>query len=319
MRIVRTAVISIVAAAVIFVGYGSWRTSDALRGLLTVGAITAQGGDGWPAPETAFDIGFVGDPKIALGIDFEDVTLQGELGAMPAWLVRPTADTSKVWGIVVHGIGGRRENGYRFVPSFLDAGMPALLVTYRNDEGAPRSTEGVYAFGLTEWRDVETAVEYCLGRGATSVALLGESMGGGIVGQFLRHSPLAPKVSALLLDAPAVDFPAVLADQMRRAGAPLPAILGPTGMLLFQWRSGVPISRAVVMDDIAGFAGPLFISHGSGARVVPVATSDRLVEQRRGPTEYLRTDADHIQSFKSDPARYRDALTAFLRGVASSE
>src|SRR5690606_2385701 len=105
MRIVRTAFVFVIAAAVIFISSGSWKTSEALRGLLTVGAVTAQSGDGWPAPETAFAIGFVGDPKTALGTAFEDVTLQGELGPMPAWLIQPPAAASNVWGIVVHGIG----------------------------------------------------------------------------------------------------------------------------------------------------------------------------------------------------------------------
>ena len=37
---------------------------------------------------------------------------------MPAWLIRPAAGSaaSESWAIFVHGIGGRRENGYRFLP-----------------------------------------------------------------------------------------------------------------------------------------------------------------------------------------------------------
>lgn len=318
MRFVGPLLAAIVLIALAALGIGGWLVSSELLKLLTVGAVTAQTGEGWPAPETPYDIGFVGDPRAAFGTDFEDVTLEGELGPLPAWLIRPPGEPKDVWAIVVHGIGGRRENGYRFVPSFLDAGMPTLLVTYRNDEGAPISTEKAYAFGLTEWRDVEKAVEYALAQGAQSVVLLGESMGGGIVGQVLRQSSVAPKVSALVLDAPAIDFPAVLAMQMRQAGAPLTAVLGPVGMRFFQWRSGVPIAQAIVTDTLADFTGPMFISHGSGDRIVPVETSDRLVELRRAPTEYLRTGADHIQSFRSDPERYRASLTAFLRSLAAA-
>lgn len=317
MRLIRWVAFSAAVAVAIFVGYGAWHTSSVLLNLLTAGGPTAQG-EGWPAPETPLDIGYVGDPREAFGIAFEDVVLETELGPGPAWLVRPQsgAGETKVWGIVVHGIGGRRENGYRFVQPFLDAGMPVMLIAYRNDKDTPLSREGLYAFGLTEWRDVETAVEYALASGAASMALLGESMGGGIVGQFMRRSPLAGQVSALLFDAPALDFPAVLFDQMRRSGAPLPEVLAPAGMWLFRLRTGIDLADARVIDAVAAFDGPVFVSHGAADRTVPVTTSDLMVERRSRPTEYLRTDADHILSFRSDPERYRAAMGAFLHGLA---
>lgn len=199
LRLLRFFVVAVLSSAVIFVAIGAWQTADRLGDLLTVGNKTAQG-DGWPAPETPFDIGFVGDPQVALGAPFEDISIQTELGAAPAWLIAPDdgAPASKIWAIVVHGIGGRRENGYRFVPAFREAGMPTMLITYRNDAGAPLSKERLYAFGLTEWPDLEAAVEHALAAGAGSVVLLGESMGGGIVGQFMRHSQRRDRVAALL-------------------------------------------------------------------------------------------------------------------------
>ena len=47
-------------------------------------------------------------------------------------------------------------------------------------------------------------------------------------------------------------------------------------------------------------------------RIVPVASSDHLAANRPHPTEYLRTEADHIQSWKADPDTYDAALSAFL-------
>jgi len=313
MKFVRFLLISVAVGAAIFIAYGSWRTSAELANLLTVGGGTAQG-SGWPPPETAYDIGYVGDPKTAFGFEFEEVTLETELGGAPAWLVMPdpAVQRADTWAIVVHGIGGRRENGYRFMSIFRHAGIPTMLIAYRNDAEAPLSSEGLYAFGLTEWRDLEPAVEYALANGARSVVLLGESMGGGIVGQFMRQSPLREHVSALLFDAPALDFPAVLVDQMTRSQAPLPSVLSVTGMWFFGMRTGLDIADADVMDAVIGFDGPVFISHGAGDRIVPVETSDRVVEARTAPTEYLRTDADHILSFKSDPHRYRAAMGGFL-------
>lgn len=304
---------ALAVAAVIFLAYGSWRTYAITDRILTVGGNTAQN-SGWPAPETAADIGYVGNPQQAYGYAFEDVAIATELGDAPAWLVRPTSSSS-TWAIIVHGIGGRRENGYRFLPTFRNAGLPTLLISYRNDDGAPLSPDHRYAFGLTEWRDLDAAVTYALANGADDVVLLGESMGGGIVGQFLRQSQHADRVKAIVLDAPAIDFSATVLDQMRQLDIPLAGVLLRGGLTLGAWRMPFDLRQANVMAEYAGFAGPLFLSHGSADRIVPIGVSDDLVARRTAPTEYLRTGADHIQSWKEDPARYDAALLAFLRTI----
>jgi pimeloyl-ACP methyl ester carboxylesterase len=299
-----------------FLSYASNQAANFLAQSLTVGGETAQG-SGWPAPERPEDIGYVGDPQAAFGYQFEDIALPTDIGDMPAWLVPPAEgmENADRWAIFVHGIGGRRENGYRFLPVLHDAGLPVLMLAYRNDEGAPAAPEGVYAFGLTEWRDLDAAVGYAVANGAGSVVLVAESMGGGIVGQFLRRSERAQRVAAIVLDAPAIDFPGVMLDQMRRLGVPLAPLVGRGGTWLFAWRTGVDFGDAVVAGPLAGFTGPLFLSHGSADRLVPVATSDWLARERRSPTEYLRTEADHILSWKEDPARYDAALSGFLATV----
>lgn len=312
---VRGVVIAAAVAAAIFVAIGSWQTASNLEATLRVGAPTAQG-SGWPTPQRPEDIGFVGDPRVAFGLDFEDVRVPTDLGETPAWLVPPAEGTSSTtWAIVVHGIGGRRENGYRFLPTFLQAGMPTMLISYRNDEGAPAGPSGFYAFGLDEWHDLDAAVKVALDRGAQSVVLLGESMGGGIVGQFLRHSGHAGRVKAIVLDAPAVDFSAIVIAEMRRMSIPLAGLLAGGGIRLMASRTGLDFAGADVTQEFAAFQGPLFIAHGRADSIVPVATTDRLVAGRRGLTDYLRTGADHIQSWKEDPVRFDAAFLAFLRSL----
>jgi uncharacterized protein len=315
-RRVRGAVVAVIVAAAIFFAIGSWLTASNLEATLRVGAAMAQG-SGWPAPQGPADIGFVGDPRSAYGFDFEDVPVRTDLGDAPAWFVPPAPATSatNTWIIFVHGIGGRRENGYRFLPTLREAGLPTLLISYRNDEGAPAAPNGFYAFGLDEWHDLDAAVNLALDRGAQSVVLLGESMGGGIVGQFLRRSDHADRVKAIVLDAPAVDFSAVMIAEMRRMNIPLARLLARGGIWLTALRSGLDFADADVTEEFASFAGPLFISHGRADGIVPVTTSDHLVSQRRALTDYLRTGANHIQSWKENPARYDAALLAFLRSL----
>lgn len=313
-RRLRGILVAVLAAVVIFLVVGSWQTAANLEATVRVGAATAQG-SGWPTPQGPADIGYVGDPRAAFGFDFEDVAVRTDLGDAPAWLVPPAPAAAKTWAIIVHGIGGRRENGYRFLPTFREAGMPTLLISYRNDEGTPAAPDGFYAFGLSEWHDLDAAVRFALGRGARSIVLLGESMGGGIVGQFLCHSEQAPQVKAIVLDAPAVDFSAIMVAEMRRMKIPLAGLLARGGIWLTALRTSIDFADANVTNAFADFPGPLFISHGTIDRIVPVATSDRLVSERKAPTEYLRTGADHIQSWKENPSRYDAALLAFLRSL----
>ncbi|WIY51535.1 alpha/beta hydrolase [Devosia sp. YIM 151766] len=311
----KSAIWALGAAVILGAGYivvGSWQAANLLDGTLRVGAATAQN-SGWPAPESPADIGYEGDPENAYGYTFQDVVLEGQLGNLPAWLIpakEPSA--SQPWAIFVHGIGGRRENGYRFLPTLHEAGLPVLMISYRNDGDAPSDPSGLYAFGLTEWQDLETAVRYATDNGAPTIIVVAESMGGGIVGQFLRQSDASSSISAIILDAPAIDFRALITAQIERMNLPLAPILA-RGALWFSERSvPVRLADAVTVDEFAEFQGPLFLSHGFADSIVPIHSSDDLVARRAYVTEYLRTEADHIQSWKVSPARYEASLSDFL-------
>jgi uncharacterized protein len=150
------------------------------------------------------------------------------------------------------------------------------------------------------------------------VIVIAESMGGGIAGQFLRRSENAGAVAAIVLDAPAVDFHAVLVDQIGRMGLPLPSLLAGGAL----WFSGlalpVRLGDAATTAEFARFRGPIFLSHGSADRVVPIGSSDELVARRTAVTEYFRTTADHIQSWKEDARRYEASLRAFLSATSGN-
>jgi fermentation-respiration switch protein FrsA (DUF1100 family) len=109
-----------------------------------------------------------------------------------------------------------------------------------------------------------------------------------------------------------LDAGATLRALLARLHAPLPGLVTRGTIWLASKRYPFDLSRAMVTDAISEYGGPLFLSHGAGDRIVPVATSDRLLRRRAGPTEYLRTGADHIGSWKENPARYEAALRGFL-------
>jgi uncharacterized protein len=289
---------------------GGWIASRSIMRILTIGGTAGMTFQA-RAPKGPFDIGYRGDPEAALGLAFQDVMIKTDLGDAPAWFVPGAAD-ARIWAIYVHGIGGRRENGYKYLSVLHEAGIPTLIITYRNDEGAPAAPNGIYAFGLDEWHDLDAAVAFLRAQGAENILLGAESMGGGIVGQFLMQSRQAQHVKALVLDAPALDFPEVVTDLAQKLGYPLAAQVTGVALWFVSLQQAISLKQAVSIGVIEAFPGPLFLSHGANDSVVPVAISDRLVTTRFGATTYLRTHADHVQSWAEDPERYRTQLRAFL-------
>lgn len=309
-------IIGIVIAVVLFVAIGAVGSSMLLSHLLTPGGVDWSGAKNPSPPADPFELGYRGDPQAALGLPFETVSYTTELGEAEAWFV-PAANMAGPWAVYVHGIGGIRENGYRQLSILHEAGIPTLLITYRNDNGAPADPNPLYSFGITEWRDLDAAVNWMLGRGAPSVILVAESMGGGIAGQFLMHSGQTDKVVALALDAPALDFVDVVADKIGARMIPLARTLANAGLLAFDAYRKAELAKAISIDAVARFPGPLFLAHGTADSLVPVTISDRLVAARQAPTTYLRTEANHLLSFKEDPERYRREMGSFLRSLGA--
>lgn len=270
--------------------------------------------DGYLAPEmeVAFNpTVWSGDPTAALGIPSTTVPIRGELGAMPAWLV---PGRERTWAIVVHGINATPQTGLRIVPALRRAGLPTLLITYREDLGAPPSPDGFHHMGLTEWRDLGAAARYALAHGAERLVLVGYSMGGAIVAQFMQRSPFAPKVAGLVLDAPVLDWQAVLSFNATKMG--FPSFLSKP----VEWAIGARIDADwESLDAIKhpeSFQLPILLFHGTEDDVVPIATSDEFATELPEWVTYFRVpEAGHTEEWNVDPRLYERRLGAFLRRV----
>ena len=141
---------------------------------------------------------YQGDPTEAFGVPSQNVEIPGELGLMPAWYVPGHLPD---FVIVVHGYNGPQTDGLRIVPVLAKLGLPAVLISYRNDPGAPASRDRLLHLGDTEWLDCEAAVRWALAQGAQRIVLVGISMGGAVVQIFMQRSALAGHVAAVILDS----------------------------------------------------------------------------------------------------------------------
>jgi hypothetical protein len=244
------------------------------------------------------------NPHVLLGLDYETRVIDGPLGTYPAWFV-PGPDST--WVLYVHGIGANRAEGLRTLSVLSHRGLPGLLVTYRNDLDAPRSPDGLYHLGLTEWRDIEAAVRYALSHGARDVVIASYSLGGQVALQFMSRSPLSSRVRGLILEAPVLDWDATLAHRSRVLG--VPSIATWFARQLAGMRAGLDWDQLDRLKHHEGFTAPVLLFHGIHDEYVPAATSEAYARALPEQVTLVRIpEANHVEAWNADPRRYAAAV-----------
>lgn len=251
------------------------------------------------------------DPTV-LGLDVDEAEVDGPLGPLPSWRFPADSDT---WAVMVHGRSAERHEAFRLVPTLHDLGVTALVISYRNDGTGPPSPDGHSHLGATEWEDVEAAVLHALANGARQILLVGYSMGGACVANFLRLSPHDEAVCGLVLEAPVLDWGPVIRRAAVERGLPpavLPLLL-PTSMAVASLRAGIDWQRMQHLDDPDIFTQPKLLIHGDADRTVPVELADALAEARPDIIRYLRVNgAGHVQAWNYDHEAVERELREFV-------
>ena len=289
--------------------YAQVGTIVSIKGREVVRALTPVRGLLAAGQAVRFDsLAFSGDPTTAHGIAFENVTYTSPLGPMPAWFVPGKGNT---WAIFTHGRTSSRREGLRILPTLVDLGLPTLLINYRNDRESPRSPDGFYHFGATEWQDLEGAVQYALDHGAANVVLVGYSMGGAITVNFLHESPLAPRVKAVVLDAPILSFKDLVDFGAERRGFPAPLTV--VGEGIAGLRFNIDWGSQDYWKYAKDFKAPILLFHGGDDTLVPISTSEAMAKLRPDSITYIRVrEATHVRSWNMDPKAYTEKVRAFL-------
>jgi dienelactone hydrolase len=255
---------------------------------------------------------YAGDPRTALGLEYEDVVIPGELGPLPAWFVPGDRD---VWAITAHGLGTTREHPLVTMNALHRWLLPVLDIAYRNDPGAPASPDGLCHLGDTEWRDLDAAMRYAVRRGARRLVLYGWSIGATMTLRAAAHSPERDRVTGLVLDSPVLHWQSTVRAIAAHHGVPGPLL--PLGVLAAESRTGLPAERTAAAADPDRLRVPTLVFHGPDDTLAPWTESRRLAD-RRPDLVTLQTvpDAPHAAMWNADPARYEEALRRFLVPLA---
>ncbi len=255
-----------------------------------------------------------GDPASADRLAFTDVTVPTPVGPAPAWLVPGTGSAARTWVVAVHGHNASRTETLRVLPALHATGASVLAITYRNDVGAPRSPDGRDHLGATEWHDVDSAVGYALGHGATRVVLYGWSMGGGMVLTEARMGQHRGAVVGLVLDAPALDWRSILDHQGGNRGLPL--LETRVAEEVISWRIGFDFADVDQVAHAHDLTVPVLLIVGTGDDYVPTGPAYALARARPRLVHLLAVpDAGHTEAFNVDPAAYDTAVTGFLTAL----
>ncbi|MFE0461364.1 hypothetical protein ACFW1A_19165 [Kitasatospora sp. NPDC058965] len=253
-----------------------------------------------------------GDPGSACGLDYMDVVVDGELGALPAWYVPAVRGT---WVILVHGVLADRRQALPVLQLLKRLQLPALVVSYRGDQGAPASPDGIGHFGETEWHDVDAAIRFAKEAGAGRVVLYGWSVGAAAVLHAAARSDYRTSVAGLVLDSAVLEPGATVRGVAAAAGVPT-ALAGQLGAWSAEGRTGV---------DLAGFAriaagtdlfAPTLLLHSPQDEVAPWPGAQRLAHRRQDLVSlHPVPGAAHAALWNADPAGYEETLRRFLTPI----
>lgn len=259
------------------------------------------------------------DPE-ETGFRSEEIVFPGELGEISAWLIRPARARKRRWAVHVHGRGALPEETLRGVAPLARAGITSLVLRYRNDPGAPAGGNGRYGVGIAESRDVDAAIAEALRRGAERVTLFGWSMGG-TASLLAARGPHAAAVDGLILDSPALDWPAILRHQA--AGMRSPRAIADIGMALLERGvvrggepGGIPFGRLTPESFARELQLPVLIHASEGDTYVPCGPAERLAELRPDLVQLrLQRVGEHVKLWNVDPAPWERATERFARSL----
>ena len=258
---------------------------------------------------------FPDDPEQAFGLPTRKLSYSSGLGQFPAWFIEGSSNT---WLIVVHGKKDAppREalRSYPVLPVAAEFGIPTLIISYRNDVGAPESPDGFHRYGQTEWQDLQGAVEYAIEHGAEQLILMGYSLGGAMILNFLYQSHLADKVVGIILDAPMLNFGATVESGAVNLGVPL--VFVAIGKFISALRFDINWEDLNYISRVDQLTLPLLLFHGDADTTVPIEVSDSLATRWLSMLTYVPIHgATHIRSWNINPDLYDKEVSRFLQDL----
>ena len=254
-------------------------------------------------------------PKSVVDIEYEDIFYQSDIGQFPAYLTSSGND-----GIVifVHGFRGdysREVFAQLRAKDLMDMGFRSMIISYRNDRGLPKDPSGIFQYGVSEWKDIDAAIDEAR-KISQNVVLWGISGGGGPVSSWIQNTDDLSKVSGIIYEAPVISF----WESVEVNGAArfpwLPQGLFSYFKIVTELRYGVDFDSMDFRDAVINSDIPVLLFHGDDDEWVPVEMSDLIAESRNKNFTYIRSEnVGHVTSWNADPENYVLQMSVFLSSL----
>ena len=275
------------------------------------GGYKILGSSGWSGQATDG----VYTPESVSGVEYKDIFYESNVGSFPAYL---TSDGENGIVIFVHGFRGnyaREVFSLMRAKDLAELGYRSMVIAYRNDRGLPKDPSGIYQYGVTEWEDIDAAVDEAR-KYNENVVLFGISGGGGPVSSWIENSSDLSKVNGIIYEAPVISF----WESVEVNGAArfpwLPEALFSYFKIVTELRYGVDFDSMDFREAVINSSIPTLLFHGDDDEWVPVEMSDLIAQSRDTNFTYIRYEnVGHVTSWNADPDNYIYQLDLFLGGL----
>lgn len=276
--------------------------------------------------------GFVHDPRVDLGVEFEDVEFPSCTGALlRGWFIPSGEASSQKMVVFVHGVGRDRRTFLRHAADFLAQGYSCLLFDFSEhglSDGADNEMARGTLFGAREQYDVIAAAEYLKTvRGASQIAFVGTSCGASSA--ILAAAERPDLVSCVVAENPFTRADDLLRHHLNTLSKNYlsqnshqtvrRAVFWLAGKVLMI-RMGYYFRSYGAIDAVRRLQCPLLVAHSTEDDVVPFKHGLAIYEAAanaktgmEGMASFFRcSDAAHCALYDKDPEMWTATVLPFV-------
>jgi fermentation-respiration switch protein FrsA (DUF1100 family) len=240
---------------------------------------------------------YCNDPEKDLGLEFENVELlTSDQFHLQAWYVPAKKNSGKAI-ISVHGRGGDRREGLRYLKTIHELGVNVIMLDLRN---SGKSDKSFNSMSFHERKDVDAAFRFLKEqKSQSSIGILGFSMGGATSIIYMANNP---EIKVGIFDSPFADFEQVITENAKMIyGIPKYPLL-PIVVFLYELRTNSDASQMSPKNEIGKISPrPVLLFHGTGDTRVPYSHASQLLESAKEPKELITVpDGKHTMLWQVD-------------------